>query len=86
MPFDDDNRDIPLLPPAEVHTALVAGSRLESAAMASFCQSLTPDDWLALEALGQRVRNALLKQTVRIALRWQKRRYEWSRTTHKLRT
>jgi hypothetical protein len=74
MPFDDDCRDVPKLPRGEVQTELVAGSRIENAAMASFCQSLTPEDWLALETLEQRVRNALLKQTVRIALRWRARR------------
>ena len=75
MPFDDDNRDAPLaeLPRVTVHTELVAGSAIESAAMSAFCASLSAEDWLALEALGQRVRNALLKQAVRIALRWRSR-------------
>ena len=84
MPFDDDNRDVPKPAPdpldaarplaREVHTVLIAPDVIERAAMADFCQSLSPEDWLALEALGQRVRNAMLKQTVRIALRWRKRR------------
>jgi len=76
MPFDLDCEPEPedesLL--AEGGAELIAGSKIESAAMADFCQSLTPEDWLALEALGQRVRNAMLKQTVRIALRWRERR------------
>ena len=57
-----------------MHVELIAGSKIESAAMADFCAQLTPEDWLALKALGQRVRNAMLKQTVRIALRWRARR------------
>jgi len=72
--FDEDNRDVPLPPRGEVHTELVAGSKIESAAMAAFCQSLSPEDWLALEALDQRVRNAMLKQTIAILLKWRKRR------------
>ena len=57
-----------------MHSMPVAPDKLERAAMAAFCQSLSPDDWLALEQLSARVRNALLKQTIAIALRWRARR------------
>jgi len=62
------------LPRRVVHEFVVPPDKIERAAMAGFCESLSPEDWLALEALGQRVRNAMLKQTIRIALRWRARR------------
>lgn|GEM_PF-6387590 len=72
MSFDDDNRGEPLASTRQVE--LVPSSVFERAAMADFCRSLTPADWIALEQLGPRVRNALLKQTIAILLKWRKRR------------
>lgn len=75
MPFDDDNRDRGFTAPRPVpRVELVPSSVFERAALADFCGSLSPADWIALEQLGPRVRNALLKQTIAIALRWRKRR------------
>ncbi|HET7540697.1 MAG TPA: hypothetical protein VFK05_12520 [Polyangiaceae bacterium] len=71
MPFDDDNRGEPLI---THHVELVPSDGIERAAMADFCKSLSPEDWIALEQLGPRVKNALLKQTIAIALKWRKRR------------
>jgi len=72
MPFDDDNRGEPLTPTRRVE--LVPGSVFERAAIADLCQSLSTEDWIALEQLGPRVKNALLKQTIAIMLKWRKRR------------
>jgi len=72
-PFDDDNRGEPLTPPTR-HIELVPGDELARAATAGFCKSLSPEDWILLEQLGPRLRSALLKQTVAIALCWRKRR------------
>ena len=74
MPFDDDNRDREPLQTPVVHIELVAGSVFERAAMADLCGSLSPADWILLEQLGPRLKNALLKQTIRILLNWRKRR------------
>ena len=77
MPFDDDVREPDFDPPppkAETHSFPVPPGTFERAAMADFCESLSPEDWLSLEGLGPRLRNALLKQTVQIVLRWRKRR------------
>ena len=71
-PFDDDNRGEPLTQTR--HVELVPGSVFERAAMADFCKSLSPEDWTLLDQLGSRVRNALLKQTIAIMLKWRKRR------------
>ncbi len=72
-----------LLPEVTTNAVPVACDAIERGAMAAFCASLSPDDWIALEGLGQRVRNAMLKQTVRIALRWRKRRRPECRTVLK---
>lgn len=58
----------------ELHSMPIAPDKIERAAMAAFCQSLTPEDWLALEQLSERVRNALLKRTIAVALKWRSRR------------
>lgn len=62
------------VPKAELHSMPIAPDKIERAAMSAFCASLTPEDWLALEQLSERVRNALLKQTIAVALRWRSRR------------
>lgn len=75
MSFDDDNRDRGCNEPRPVrHVELVPGDAIERAALAGFCGSLSPEDWLLLEQLGPRVKNALLKQTIAIILKWRKRR------------
>jgi len=58
----------------EMHSMPIAPDKIERAAMSAFCQSLTPEDWIALEQLSARLRNALLKQTIAVALRWRSRR------------
>ena len=80
-PFDDDVRE-----PAEaveatprprtgvVHSFPVPPGKFERAAMAGFCESLSPADWILLEQLEPRLKNALLKQTIAIALQWRTRR------------
>lgn len=62
------------MPKAELHSMPIAPDKVERAAMAKFCESLTPEDWLALEQLSERVRNALLKRTIAVALKWRSRR------------
>jgi hypothetical protein len=52
----------------------VPSDRSERLAMAGFCNSLSAEDWIALEALSKRVRNDLLKMTIQIALKWRARR------------
>lgn len=58
----------------EIHSMPIAPDKIDRAAMSAFCQSLAPEDWFALEQLSTRVRNALLKQTIAVALRWRSRR------------
>ncbi len=51
MPFDDDNRDRDFNESRPVrHVELVPSSVFERAAMADFCKSLSPEDWLAARA------------------------------------
>jgi len=71
MPFDDDNRGEPIT--ITRHVELVPSSVFERAAMADFCRSLTSEDWILLEQLGPRLKNALLKQTIATALTGRKR-------------
>ena len=72
----DDARDARSVAraPIEWQSFPVAPDRVERLAMAGFCNSLSAEDWIALEALSKRLRNALLKQTIRIALKWRARR------------
>jgi hypothetical protein len=44
-------------------------ARLRRGTMARFCQSLTPEDWLQLEALPERLRNGLLVLAVQELLK-----------------
>lgn len=81
MSFDDDIHDrepVPGLteprPKIDVHSFPVPSARFERATMAGFCESLSMEDWILLESMGRRLRNALLRQTIAIALRWRKRR------------
>lgn len=57
-----------------MHGLPVAPDALESTAMSAFCGELSVADWHALETLEPRLRNALLKRTIAIALRWRHRR------------
>jgi hypothetical protein len=84
MSFHDDVYDrepADRRPKIEVHTIPVPPGKFERAAMAGFCESLSPEDWLLLESMGPRLRNALLKQTIAIAMRWRKRRSARKPTT-----
>ena len=56
-----------------VHTAIVGSERLERAAMASFCASLSADEWTLLQQLSERVRNELLKRTIGVMMKWRGR-------------
>jgi hypothetical protein len=44
-------------------------TRLRRGAMACFCASLTPEDWLQLETLSARLKNGLLVLAVRELLK-----------------
>ncbi|MET0793564.1 MAG: hypothetical protein ABW061_18740 [Polyangiaceae bacterium] len=86
MSWQDDVRDrepIEPRPKVEVHSFPVPPGKFERAAMAGFCESLSPEDWILLESMGTRLRNALLKQTIAIALQWRKRRRAKTSVTSK---
>jgi hypothetical protein len=80
MSFDDDIRETaePVAVAPQSRAVLdwfpVPPGKFERAAMAGFCESLSPADWILLEQLDPRLKNALLKQTIAIALKWRKRR------------
>lgn len=44
-------------------------TRLRRGSMTRFCQSLTPEDWLQLEALPEQLKNGLLVLAVRELLK-----------------
>ncbi|HEY2405202.1 MAG TPA: hypothetical protein VGI10_04330 [Polyangiaceae bacterium] len=59
---------------AIIHSELVPIDGVERAAMAQFCKSLSPEDWMLLEMLSERVRNDLLRHAIAVLFRWRKRR------------
>ena len=61
-------------PPIEWQEFQVPIDRSERLLLAGLCNSLSAEDWILLELLSKRVRNDLLKQTIRICLRWRARR------------